>query len=73
MHLNIQSDTGKSVFWDTFVFNEKANKVLHKVIAKYVQMGYNFHFYDSKNTPWEQKYQKYDGCHKWESESVCCV
>ena len=50
------------MFWDTFVFNEKGNKLLHKVIAKYVQMGYNFHFYDSKNTAWQQKYQKYDGC-----------
>lgn len=36
------------MFWDTFVFNEKGNKLLHKVIAKYVQMGKNFHFYDTQ-------------------------
>ena len=56
------------MFWDTFVFNEKGNKVLHKVIAKYVQMGKNFHFYDT----WPLL-GKYDGWQASESESVCCV
>ena len=62
------------MFWDTFVFNEKGNKLLHKVITKYAWMGYNFHFYDSKNITWQQKYQKYDGCQvsgKW--ECVLCL
>ena len=55
MHLNTQSNSGKSVFRDTFVFNEEGNKLLDKVISKYVQMGYEFHFYGRKNIRWCQK------------------
>ena len=37
------------MFWDTFVFNEGGNKLLHKVLAKYVGMGRIFRFYGIKN------------------------
>ena len=36
-------------------------------------MGYNFHFYDSKNIAWEQKYQKYDGYQIGKWKCVLCL